>query len=95
MKIVWDSDKAEANPISHDGVTFEEAEQVLFDPFALTKEDPDAQGEQRFVSLGMGGKQRILVLVYTYRDETIRIISAWKANKPQRSIYEKQFRQDV
>jgi hypothetical protein len=72
-------------------VTFDEAEHVLFDPFALTHEDHDAQGEQRFVTLGMGGKGRILVVVYTYREDTIRLISAWKASEPQRRRYEKQF----
>ena len=43
-------------------------------------------------ALGMGGKGRILVVVYTYRKETIRVISAWKANAKQRRRYEKQFR---
>ncbi len=91
MKITWDSNKATANPKKHDGVTFEEARHVLFDPFALTREDSDSEGEQRFVTLGMGGKGRIMMVVYTYRDETIRLISAWKANEIQRRRYENQF----
>jgi uncharacterized protein len=92
MEIVWDLDKAAANPKKHDGVTFEEAQQVLFDPFALTHEDHDALNEQRFVTLGMGAKGRVLVVVHTYTEETIRLISAWKANEPQRRRYEEQFR---
>jgi len=91
MKITWDSKKAATNPYNHDGVTFEEAQQVLLDPFALTREDSDSEIEQRFVTLGMGSKTRILMVVYTYREETIRIISAWKANEPQRRRYENQF----
>jgi len=91
MKITWDSKKAAANPKNHDGVTFEEAQNVLLDPFALTREDSDSVDEQRFISLGMGSKGRILMVVYTYRDETIRFISAWKANEPQRRRYESQF----
>ena len=91
MEIIWDSVKAEVNPKNHKGVTFEEAKGALFDPFALTREDDDAQGEQRFVTLGMGGKGRILVVVYAYRKETIRLISAWKANESQRRSYENQF----
>ncbi len=91
MKITWDSRKATANPKNHAGVTFEEAQHVLFDPFALTREDDDSQGEQRFVTLGMGNKERILVVVYTYRKETMRLISAWKANESQRRRYENQF----
>jgi uncharacterized protein len=91
MDIVWDRAKAASNPKKHEGVTFEEAKHVLFDPFALTHEDSDAQGEQRFVTLGIGGKGRILIVVYTYREDTIRLIAAWKANEPQRRRYEKQF----
>ncbi len=92
MKVTWDSIKAAGNPRLHEGVTFDEARHVLFEPFALTREDCDADGEQRFISLGMCGKERILVVVYTFRAETIRIISAWKANEPQRRRYESQFR---
>ena len=91
MKITWDSKKAASNPNNHDGVTFEEAQRVLLDPFALTREDSDSENEQRFVTLGMGSKTRVLMVVYTYREETIRIISAWKANEPQRRRYESQF----
>ena len=91
MIITWDSEKAAANPRNHDGVSFEEARHVLFDSYALTREDSDSENEQRFITLGMGGKQRILVVVYTFREETIRLISAWKANEPQRRRYENQF----
>ena len=92
MEIVWDLDKAAANPRRHGGVTFEEAKQVLYDPFALTHEDHHSENELRFVTLGMDEKGRILVVVYTYREETIRLISAWKASEPQRRRYEEQFR---
>jgi uncharacterized DUF497 family protein len=91
MEIVWDPAKAAANPEAHDGVTFEEATPVLFDPYVLTNEDRDARGERRFVALGRGGKGRLLVVVHTYRNDTIRIISAWRANAIQRKRYESQF----
>ena len=91
MDIDFDPQKAAANPLNHDGVTFEEARPVLLDPYALTKEDLHSAGEQRFITLGMGGKNRILVVVWTLRDDRIRLISAWKANQSQRRIYEKQF----
>lgn len=91
MKITWDSKKAAANPKNHEGVTFEEAQHVLLDPYALSREDHDSEDEQRFVTLGMGGKGRILMVVYTYREEIMRLISAWKANEPQRRRYENQF----
>jgi uncharacterized protein len=91
MRITWDYKKAASNLKNHEGVTFEEAQHVLLDPFALTREDSDSEIEQRFVTLGMGSKNRILMVVYIYREETIRIISAWKANEPQRRRYESQF----
>ena len=91
MKIEFDPDKALLNPLNHDGVTFDEAKPVLFDPYALTREDVDSQGEARFVTLGMGSKGRILLVVWTLRGDNPRLISAWKANQQQRRHYEKQF----
>lgn len=91
MKIEYDPDKAAINPLNHDGVTFEEAKLALLDPYALTREDIAANGEQRFISLGMGAKNRILIVVWTLRGECVRLISAWKANQPQRRRYEQQF----
>ncbi|WP_240481081.1 BrnT family toxin [Ectothiorhodospira sp. BSL-9] len=91
VKIEYDMDKARANPLNHEGVTFEEAKPVLLDPYALTLEDRDSEYEQRFVTLGMGSKGRILITVWTLRADRIRIISAWKANQIQRRRYEQQF----
>jgi uncharacterized protein len=92
MRVEWDPAKAEANLRDH-AVGFPEAATVLEDDFALTCEDPDAVGEQRFVTLGLSGFGNLLVVVYTYREpEVIRIISTWKANRRQRSQYEKSHR---
>lgn len=91
MQIEFDQEKAAANPINHNGVTFDEASDVLFDPYALTREDVDADEEQRFVSLGLGGQGRVLVVVWTLRGDCIRLTSAWKANQTQRRRYEQQF----
>lgn len=89
MNIAWDPQKAAANLKAH-GVGFAEAATVLTDDHALTREDPDSAGEQRFVSLGMSATGSMLVVVYTHREPDIyRLISAWKANKPQRTLYEK------
>jgi uncharacterized protein len=89
VRIEWDPTKAAYNLAEHH-VSFSEAATVLEDDFALTREDPDALGEQRFVTLGMSGTGALLVVVYTHREpDTYRIISAWKANKPQRKQYEK------
>jgi len=88
----WDPAKARANLRTH-GVRFSEAVTVLDDERALTREDPDAAGEQRFVTLGVSSVGRLLVVVYTYREaDRIRLISAWKANRRQEVEYEKRHR---
>jgi uncharacterized DUF497 family protein len=89
VDLEWDPAKAAANLAEHE-VGFPEAATVLEDDLALTREDPDAVDEQRFVTLGMSGLGNLLVVVHTYRDpDIVRIISAWKANRRQRSLYEK------
>lgn len=89
MRIEWNPAKADANLDVH-GVSFSEAATVLEDELTLTREDPDALHEQRFVSLGRSGPGNLLVVVYTYRKpDRVRIISAWKANRRQRMHYEK------
>ena len=66
-----------------------EAVTVLEDDFALTRDDPDADDEVRFVTLGLSSFANLLVVVYVYRrPDIIRVISAWKANKRQREVYE-------
>ena len=89
MRYEWDHAKAKANLTVY-GVSFAEAVTVLEDDFALTREDPDSEDEQRFVTLGMSSSGNLLVVVYSYRKPaTIRLISAWKGNRPQRARYEK------
>jgi uncharacterized protein len=89
VRIEWDPNKAAANLREH-GVSFSEAATVLNDDQALTREDPDSFDEQRFVSLGLSATGALLVIVYTHREPDIyRLISSWKANKPQRKLYEK------
>lgn len=89
MKIEWDPKKAQANLRAH-GVDFAEAATVLIDDCALTRDDPDVIGEQRFVSLGMSATGTMLVVVLTHREpDSCRLIAFWKANKPQRKRYEK------
>jgi uncharacterized DUF497 family protein len=84
VDIDWDPGKAEANLREH-GVAFPEAATVLVDDYALTREDPDSIGEQRLVSLGMSATGALLVVVYAHREPvTYRLVSSWKANKPQR-----------
>ena len=87
MEVRWDPSKAKANYKKH-GVRFSDAETVLYDPMALSFEDEDTVGEQRFVSIGRDAVGNIFVVVYSYRDETIRLISARRATRKEVRIYE-------
>ncbi|PSF37684.1 hypothetical protein C7H19_09015 [Aphanothece hegewaldii CCALA 016] len=87
MEVEWDRNKAESNFRKH-GVRFSDAEAVLYDPHALTFEDNTAYGEQRFVTLGMDHLWRLLVIVYTYRDDKVRLISARPATGYEKRKYE-------
>jgi len=86
MTIEFDPDKARANLKKH-GVSFAHAEQALRDPMALTIEDPDAEDEQRLVTLGSDALGRILVVVHTKRGERTRLISARKASPGEARAY--------
>ena len=87
MKIAFDPNKAATNYRKH-GIRFSDAESVLFDPMALTREDKDADGEQGFVSIGVDATGRVLVVLFTYRGEEIRLISARPATAKEREYYE-------
>jgi uncharacterized DUF497 family protein len=84
----WDPAKAEANVKKH-GVEFADAVGVFEDPTAITIEDPQAEGEQRFISMGMDVLGRIIVVAYTYRGDDVRLISARRATKKEVRVYEK------
>ena len=86
MQIRWDSRKASSNLDKH-GIRFSDAEGVLFDPNALTREDPAARGEQRFVSIGTDFLGRVLVVVYAYGEDDLRLISARRATRKERGQY--------
>ena len=88
MNIDWDPNKARANSASH-GVLFSDAEAVLYDPNGITRENDRAEGEQRFVTVGLDALGRALVVVYTYRGGTIRIISARRATRNEVRAYER------
>ncbi len=62
---------------------------VLYDPFAMTIEEHVVSNEQRFVTVGSDAAGRIIALVYSYRADTIRLISARKATPRERKQYEK------
>jgi uncharacterized protein len=86
VDIEFDPAEAKSNLAKHK-VSFSHAEQALRDPVAVTVEDPDAEREQRFVTLGMDALGRILVVVHTPRGSRIRLISARKASKGEAEQY--------
>jgi len=93
MKFKWDINKEQQNLLKH-GVTFEQASYVFSDPFALSKyDDNHSDKEERWILLGKSITETILVVVHTFRDnddiEYVRIISARKATKKEKKIYNK------
>jgi len=86
MDYQWDANKSATNLKKH-RVDFADAVTVFSDDFALTITD-DYPDEERFVTIGMDALGRILVVIYTWRGNSIRIISARKATHRERKQYE-------
>lgn len=89
--IEWDPAKAASNLQKHE-VSFSDAEPVFYDKYALSMLDLFAVREERFVLVRADAIGRVLTISYTYRGETIRIISARRATKSERIEYEKGIR---
>lgn len=87
MTFQYDPAKGARNLKKH-GVSLSDAEGVFYDPLAIYLPDPDAEGEERFVALGLGSAGELLVVVYTLRDDEIRLISARRATRKEIRNYE-------
>ena len=87
MEVEWDANKAASNLKNH-GVDFADAASALLDDMALTILDDSVDEEARFVTLGMDALGRLLVVVYTWREDTLRLISARPATTGERRRYE-------
>jgi uncharacterized protein len=85
-EFVWDDKKARENRRKH-GIAFEEACEVLFDPFRQGGDASENFEERQFV-IGFSLKRRMLFVVYTERGVRTRIISARKATNEERKTYE-------
>jgi hypothetical protein len=84
----WDDEKAISNLDKH-GVGFEEGATIFNDPLVATISDPDhSEDEERFISIGTSVQNRLLVIVHTFREERIRLISCRKATNAERKLYE-------
>lgn len=82
----WDPLKAHQNHKKH-GVRFADAVAALEDERALTLPDSSAAHEERWVTLGLDTLGRLLVVVYCFRGERVRIISARQANRSEHTQY--------
>ena len=96
MRLEWDEKKNRANHAKH-GVSFETAALVFDDPLHLSRRDREEGGEERWRTIGCVAEIVVLVVAHTYReeggDEVIRIISARKASRSERRIYEEESRE--
>ena len=88
LRFEWDSKKTLSNKRRH-GITFEQASTIFGDPLSITVHDPaHSIGEDRFITIGTSINDKLIVVVHTDRNDIIRIISARKATKNERSQYE-------
>ena len=87
MSPEFDPKKNEANIAKH-GVSLSEGDGVLLDSLAITVEDSSAEGEVRYVTIGMNSFGSLMVVVWTERESDLRLISARKAEPKERRAYE-------
>jgi uncharacterized protein len=89
MEFEWDQAKNRSNLAKH-GLDFEDAERVLNGPCVTFADDRFDYGEDRFVALGLLAG-RLVVIAYTERRGTSRIISMRKGNRREQDIYQERF----
>lgn len=87
MRFQYDPAEAAENLRKH-RVSLADAEGALEDALAITVQDPDAKGERRFVTVGLGSTGELLVVVWTERGGQCRLISARRATRRERRRYE-------
>lgn len=89
MWFEWDEHKAATNERKH-GVTFEEAATCFYDPLQVAYYDPDhSDDEDREILIARSDQDRLLLVIYTLRDEAIRIISARLLTPKEARDYER------
>lgn len=86
MNIEYDLAKAESNFRKH-GVSFDEAATAILDENALVMEDVDSKDENRWILVELSSEAQLLTVIYTVRDEFVRIISARKSTKKKAKYY--------
>jgi uncharacterized DUF497 family protein len=90
LRFEWDEQKARQNVKKH-GVSFEEAATVFGDPLSMTIVDPlHSTREQRWVTIGLTHRGRLSVVVHTNRGNVVRLVSARKATRREKTAYEEE-----
>jgi len=88
MNFEWDENKSIINFSKH-GVSFEEAKTVFDDPLYIDFYDPaHSDKEERYLIVGESDQRRLLIVSYTERGNSIRIISAREVTGSEREVYQ-------
>jgi uncharacterized DUF497 family protein len=88
MQFEWNENKAASN-LSKYGVSFEEAKTVFDDPLYVDFYEPDhSEDEERYLIVGESNRGRLLIVSYTKRGDSIRLISAREVTRTEREAYE-------
>lgn len=88
MDFDWDERKAAHNLAKH-SVPFTEAATVFYDPLSISFGDPDhSMDDDRYITIGMSDRGRLLIVSHADQDDMIRIISARSTTPRERKIYE-------
>ena len=89
LQFEWDPNKARVNQRKHQ-VTFEEAATVFADVLSVTVPDPDhSEYEQRYITVGLSQRHRLLMVAHTERNDRIRITSARELTPTEKRDYER------
>ncbi len=87
LRFEWDPGKADRNAKKH-GVSFGEAATIFDDPMFISVIDQEHSGdEERYITIGLSGSGRLLIIAHTDREGQVRIISARKATKKEEQFY--------
>ena len=87
VKFEWDTGNSKKNEVKH-GVTTSECEEVFFrQPLLVASDEKHSDDEQRFYALGQTAMSRKLFVVFTFRAEKVRVISARDMSRKEREIY--------
>jgi hypothetical protein len=93
MKFEWDEAKNKQNIKKH-GFDFADAAELFTgsDPFLVNLDACEGHGEDRWKGIGMLQGVVVVVIVFTERDDTIRLISLRKANSQEKKTYEEEIK---